>query len=90
MSFKDNLKKNKKGGYSLRSKVDKKEEGVCLYCGQDKVTQDLLYEYNTDDMLMVREFMEDHLTTYSNHKSISPIWCSECKALIEYKVKLQR
>ena len=41
MSFKDNLKKNKKGGYSLRSKVDKKEEGVCLYCGQDKVTQDL-------------------------------------------------
>ena len=28
MSFKDNLKKNKKGGYSLRSKVDKKEEGV--------------------------------------------------------------
>ena len=52
------------------------------------MTQDLLYEYNTDDMLMVREFMEDHLTTYSNHKSISPIWCSECKALIEYKVRL--
>jgi len=39
-------------------------------------------------MLMVREYMEEHLTTYSNHKSIIPIWCKECKALIKYKVKL--
>ena len=39
-------------------------------------------------MISVREHMEDHLITYSNHETITPIWCEECKALIEYKVTL--
>ena len=88
MGFRDNLTKDKSGRYVLKSKTKKAQKGVCLYCGQDSITRDLLYEYNTDDMLMVREYMEEHLTTYSNHKSIIPIWCKECKALIKYKVKL--
>ena len=89
MGFEDNLTKDKNGGYVLKSKTKKTQKGVCLYCGQDSTTRDLLYEYNTDDMLMVREYMEEHLTTYSNHKSIIPIWCEECKALIEYSVEIR-
>ena len=44
--------------------------------------------FNAEDMILVREHMEDHLITYSNHETIKPIWCEECKALIEYKVTL--
>ena len=88
MGFDDNLFKDKDGSYRLASKAKKVKKGICLTCGEDSTTRDLLYEYNTDDMLMVREYMEEHLTTYSNHKSIIPIWCKECKALIKYKVKL--
>jgi hypothetical protein len=88
MSFKDNLTKNKSGKFSLKSKTDKKNKGVCLYCGQDSKTQKLLHKYNSEDYLLVREYMEDHLTTYSNHKTIEPIWCSDCAALIKYKVTL--
>ena len=88
MGFEDNLTKDKNGGYVLKTKTKKAQKGVCLYCGQDSTTRDLLYEYNTDDMLMVREYMEEHLTRYSNHISIIRIWCEECIALIKYKVKL--
>ena len=88
MGFKDNLTKDKNGRYVLKSKTKKAQKGVCLYCGQDSRTRDLLYEYNTDDMLLVRENMEDHLTTYSNHQTIKPNWCKKCNALIDYKIKL--
>ena len=88
MGFKDNLRKSKDGYFTLKSKSKKAKKGVCLTCGQDSETQELLYEYKANDMLLVREHMEDHLTSYSNHKSITPIWCKECKVLIEYKVTL--
>ena len=88
MGFKDNLRKSKDGYFTLKSKSKTAKKGVCLTCGQDSETQDLLYEYKAKDMLLVREHMEDHLISYSNHKSIEPIWCTECKALIEYKVTL--
>jgi|TARA_R100000030_G_C3169350_1_gene102840 hypothetical protein len=88
MGFDDNLFKDKDGSYRLASKAKKVKKGICLTCGEDSTTRDLLYEYNTDDMLLVREYIEDHLITYSNHKSMKAIWCNECKALIEYKVIL--
>ena len=88
MGFKDNLTKDKDGNYVLKSKTKKAIEGICLECGQDSRTRDLLYAYNTDDMLLVREHMEDHLTTYSNHQTIKPNWCKKCNALIDYKIKL--
>ena len=88
MGFEDNLRKSKDGYFTLKSKSKTAKKGVCLTCGQDSETRELLYEYKANDMLLVREHMEDHLTTYSNHKSIIPIWCEECKALIKYKVKL--
>jgi len=88
MGFKDNLKKSKDGYFTLKSKSKTAKKGICLTCGQDDKTRELLYEYKANDVLQVREYMEDHLTDYSNHKSIEPIWCTECKALIEYVIKL--
>tara|TARA_Y100000114_G_scaffold151023_1_gene167182 strand:- start:357 stop:638 length:282 start_codon:yes stop_codon:yes gene_type:complete len=88
MSFKDNLIKNKNGNFTLKSKSKKAKKGVCLTCGQDSETQGLLYEYKAKDFILIRQHMEDHLTTYSTHKSITPIFCKECKALLEYKVTL--
>ena len=88
MGFKDNLLKNKDGKFTLKSKTDKAKKGVCIECGQDSTTQELLFRYNSEDYLLVREYIEDHLTSYSNHKTMKPIWCEECAALIEYKVTL--
>jgi len=88
MGYKDKLHKSNNGRYSLKSKTKKAKKGVCLTCGEDALTRDLLYQYSTEDMISVREHMEDHLITYSNHETITPIWCEECKALIEYKVTL--
>lgn len=88
MGFNDNLLKNKDGEFTLKSKSDKIEKGVCVYCGQDSTTQELLFRYNSDDYLLVREYIEDHLTSYSNHKAVRPVWCEKCAALIEYKVTL--
>ena len=88
MSFNDNLLKTKDGKYTLKSKTDKAKKGVCLECGQDSTTRELLFRYNSEDYLLVREYIEDHLTSYSNHKTMRPIWCEECAALIEYKVTL--
>ena len=88
MGFNDNLTKTKDGKFTLKSKTDKAKKGVCIECGQDSTTQELLFRYNSDDYLLVREYIEDHLTSYSNHKTMKPIWCKECAALIEYKVTL--
>ena len=43
MGFKDNLVKNKKGGYTLKSKTTKKSKTYCLECGEDGVTRDFYY-----------------------------------------------
>jgi hypothetical protein len=85
----DNLKRNKKDGfYTLKSKTKKSKEGACKSCGHDPMVRDGLFRYTTDDMMLVREYIEDHLTIYHNHRSMTPIWCEECHVLIEYKVRL--
>lgn len=88
MGFNDNLTKTKDGKYALKSKINKGKKGVCVECGQDSTTRELLFRYNSEDYLLVREYIEDHLTSYSNHKTMKPLWCEECAALIEYKVTL--
>jgi len=89
MSFKDNLIKRKNGSYSLKSKSKKvQKKGTCIECGQNGSTRDLMYEYDSEDVINVREYMEDHLVTYSNHQTMTPVWCPECKALTEYRVSL--
>ena len=69
-------------GYTKKSKT------YCLECGEDGVTRDLLYEYNAADVMMVREYMEDHLISYPKHKSIIPEWCEGCNSLKGYRVSL--
>jgi hypothetical protein len=89
MKSKDNLKRNKNdGSYNLKSKTKKAKKGACKFCGHDPVLRDGLFRYITDDMMLVREYIEDHLTTHSNHKSMTPIWCEECHVLLEYKLRL--
>ena len=62
MSFKDNLVKQKDGSYMLKSKTKKvKKEGTCIDCGENPAVRDLLYQYNAEDMVLVREYIEEHL-----------------------------
>jgi len=35
-----------------------------------------------------KEYIENHLREYKKHKSITPIWCGTCHALIEYNVEV--
>ena len=90
MGFKDNLVKQKDGSYILKSKTKKaKKKGVCAECGENSQTRDLLYEYNAQDVVSVREYIEDHLTSHPKHEVITPEWCEKCKVLKGYKIKLK-
>ena len=40
------------------------------------------------DMTLVQDYIETHLRDYNSTKSMTPIWCKTCKALIEYSVEL--
>ena len=84
--YKDSLKRKTDGSYILAHKSKSAKEGDCSTCEQNPKASKLIYRYNTKDMILVREHIEDHLTQYSSHKSITPNWCSECQALIDYKI----
>ena len=89
MGFKDNLVRQKDGSYAIKSKTkENKKEGACIECGENPIVRDLLYRYNSEDVILVREYIEDHLTMHPKHKSITPIWCDTCKALKNYLVKI--
>ena len=89
MGFKDNLVKQKDGSYLLKSKSKKvKKKGTCVVCGENSLARDLLYQYNAEDMILVREYMEEHLRMNHRHKSIKPIWCKKCQSLLRYTVIL--
>ena len=78
MAFKDNLVKQKDGSYVLKSKTKKaKKKGVCIECGENASVRDLLFEYNASDVIMVRNYIEDHLVKYPNHHTAtlgSALW----------------
>jgi len=89
MGFKDNLVKEKDGSYILKSKTKKvMKKGTCVECGENGLARELLYQYNATDMILVREYMDNHLTLYPKHKSIRPEWCDTCKTLKGYKIRL--
>ena len=89
MGFNDDLKRNKDGSYILKYKSKEGKVGDCIRCGHNPKSRDLLYRYNTEDMLLVRNHIDDHLRSFSTHESIRPIWCKECQTLIEYKIKVK-
>ena len=88
--MKSNLTRRKDGSYVLKHKTTKAKKGDCKRCGQNEKNSPLglLYRFKTDDMFMVQEHIVQYLTDYSKVKSVTPIWCDDCKALIEYSVEL--
>ena len=85
-----NLTKRKDGSYVLKHKTAKAKKGVCVECGQNPKNRDLglLYRHKSEDNFMVQEYIENHLREYKKHKSITPIWCGTCHALVEYNVEV--
>ena len=85
MGFKDKLIKQKNGSYVLKSKDKKvKKKGICVECGENGLDRELLYQYNAEDMILVRNYIEDHLIMHPKHKSMTPEWCGTCKSLKQY------
>ena len=90
MGTKDNLVKQKDGSYQLKSKTKAaKEKGTCIECGANSATRDLMYQYKAEDMILVREYMEEHLISYHTHETITPEWCDSCKALKGYSLTIK-
>ena len=89
MGFKDDLKRKRDGSYILKHKTKEGKVGDCIECGQNPKARDLLYRYNTEDMILVRNHLDDHLRSFSTHESIKPVWCGKCQALIEYRIKVK-
>jgi len=89
MGYDDNLVRRKDGSYLLKSKTkEAKKHGTCIECGENPSIRELIFQYNTEDMMLVRNHIEDHLTIHHKHKSVTPDWCGTCKSLKKYVVKV--
>lgn len=90
MAFHDNLIRKRDGSYTLKHKTKKHKKGECLDCGENAKDRALggLYRFKTDDMLLIRQHIEDHLTFYSSVQSITPEYCNTCQSLKQYISKL--
>ena len=88
--MKSNLTRRKDGSYVLKHKTRKGKKGDCTECGQNEKKRELglLYRHVSNDMMLVREYIEQHLTEYTKHRSVTPNWCETCKALIDYSVEV--
>ena len=89
MGVKDDLKRKRDGSYILKHKTKEGKVGDCIECGQNPEARDLLYRYNSEDMILVRNHVEEHLRSFTKHESMKPVWCKECQSLIEYKIKIK-
>tara|TARA_R110002074_G_scaffold286603_1_gene458371 strand:+ start:17 stop:292 length:276 start_codon:yes stop_codon:yes gene_type:complete len=90
--MKKNLTRRKDGSYVLKHKTVKAKKGDCKDCGQNEKNRSLglLYRFKAWDMTSVQDHMEQYLRDNHDTKSITPLWCGECKALIEYSVELDK
>ena len=90
--MKKNLTRRKDGSYVLKHKTSKAKKGDCLECGQNEKNRPLglLYRFKAMDMTLVQDYIETHLRDYNDTKSVTPIWCDTCKALLEYSVELDK
>ena len=89
MTLKSKVKRRKDGSYILASKAKKSKTGDCIECGENPTTRELLFRYKQDDLMLVKDNIEDHLTTYSSHESMTPIWCEKCQCLLRYSINLK-
>jgi|TARA_R110000851_G_scaffold283039_1_gene436559 hypothetical protein len=89
MGYNDKLVRRKDGSYILKSKSkNTKENKECLECGENPSVRNLMFQYNTEDMILVRNHIENHLFMHPKHKSVTPEWCDACKAFKGYVVKI--
>ena len=89
MGYDDNLVRRKDGSYLLKSKTkESKTQGTCVECGENSKARDLMFRYNAEDMIRVRNHIENHLIMHPKHKSVTPDWCDTCKSLRKYVVKV--
>ena len=88
--MKKNLIRRKDGSYILKHKSKKAKKGDCTECKQNpkEFRLGLTYRYKKDDMLGVYNHIEEYLTYYSKVKSMKPLWCGTCNALISYEVEV--
>jgi|TARA_R110000851_G_scaffold144170_2_gene283256 hypothetical protein len=91
MGFTDNLKLKKDGSYVLKTKTKTHKDGECTECGFNVNDNELggLFRYKKDDMLLVRNRIEEHLTFYSDTESCIADWCTKCSQLKHYTYKLR-
>ena len=89
MAYNDDLVRKEDGSYILKHKTKKSKDGDCIECGQNPKSRDLLYRYKTEDMILVRKHITEHLRMHSSHNTMKPMWCKKCQALIEYKIKVK-
>ena len=89
MGFNDDLIHAEDGSYILKHKTKEGKEGDCIECGQNPKARELLYRYNTEDMILVRNHIDVHLRSFPKHESIKPLWCKECQTLIKYMIKIK-
>ncbi len=87
--MKDNLKRKKDGSYILKSRSTAGKNGTCIECGENSETRELLFRYKQDDLMLVKNHIEDHLISFPKHESITPIWCSKCNCLLEYLIRMK-
>jgi hypothetical protein len=89
MGYNDKLVRRKDGSYILKSKSkNTKENKECLECRENPLVRNLMFQYNTEDMILVRNHIENHLFMHPKHKSVTPEWCDACKAFKGYVVKI--
>ena len=90
MGYKDDLVKKRDGSYILKHKTKEAKEGDCIECGENPKNRSMgsLFKYKTEDMILVRNHMDDHLRYFTRHESIKPVWCKKCQTLLKYSIKL--
>ena len=87
--MKDNLKRREDGSYILKSRSKDGKKGTCQECGENSTTRDLVFRYKQEDYMLIKNHIEDHLISFPKHESMTPIWCSKCQCLLEYRIKIK-
>ena len=64
--MKSSLSRRKDGSYILKHKTRKGKKDDCVECGQNEKNRELglLYRHVSNDMMLVRDYIEHHLTEY--------------------------
>ena len=82
--------KPKKSSRKKKTKT-KTTTKICKTCGEDIIANEdrNLYRYmDVYAQLKAKEYCEEHVATYSNHKC-KPHWCGDCGFLTKYEIEIE-